>query len=676
MSNESYLDSLLNSVKMTTPTAESIYKKKSVANSSGGNRSSLQLVQDNLDDMNDMEKLHSPGIAAEGQSADDWQDYMSYPIDLSDLEDFDNYDLGDDLRDLGMETVISDEELFGEDISQLLYDHEKAPAKEPGAGGTGNTAKATGTASEAMIEPEIMPETLAGIASEEQAFGSSQAPEEKAQEEGLGDQGLQDNLADLLSGAFNDGAADKEADPQSEENQLLEELPELEEEDFDPDLNALLDSLNTVPDDYRVDLEGLDELEGQAGDKGLNSQELKSQEPGNPELELQDAVSGVSEDTDQTEADEDDFLSLLGQIASDDPVSEDVRAINDLLQGKAVEPPKDSGPSDVGEVFSDALKGISSLTDLEMQEEEILSKVPDKKGKKAKKEKKQKKDGAADGEKPKKNLLQLLFGNVKKSKEPKKAGALETEADKADELAAAPPKKGKAKGKAGEEPEEAGAGKKPKKSKKGAAEGEEESGKGKAAKRKKEKKEKKNREIIQVIDDIEEDEGRINRLGATIVFIFFGLLATLIIVGTNAVSYTLSIEKATNYFDGQKYTDAYNEVYGMEIKDEDIAIYDKIMTVMFVNKQLNSYNSFYSIGEYPQALDSLLKGLKRYDKYIELATLLGIESDLKYVREQILAELKNEFKLSEKQAMEIISYDNMKQYSLAVYDVVDNNINN
>ncbi len=793
VSNESYLDSLLNSVKTTAPSAENIYKKKRVANSSGGNRSSLQLVQDNLDDMNNIEELYSPGIAADDQAADDWQDYTPYPMDLSDLEDFDNYDLGEDLRDIEIETVISDEELFGEDISQLLYGHEEAAVKRPGTDETGAMAKAavtagisgegsgqglmtgsgnvseimaeqgtrsgvttepgtmaevmtgtgtmtevmaepgtmtevmtgTGTMTEVMAEPgtmtevmagsgtmtelltepgtmaeamagagampellteagsmpelmtepETMQETLADKASEGQTYDGRHGSEEKALEEGLEDQELQSDLAELLAGTFNDGESDEDVDQHSEDNQLLEEIPELEAEDFDPDLNELLDSLSTAPDDYTMDQDGQSE-DMELKSQGLNPQELELRE------EAADAVSEAPKALDEAGVADDDFLSLLNQIASDDPVSEDVRAINDLLQGKPVEPPqKDSMPSNVGEVFSDALRGISSLSDLEAQEEEALSKVPDKKGKKAKKEKKAKRNEASDGEKPKKSLLQLLFGNVKNGKAKKKAAVSEAGAEKADELAEAPPQTGKvkkAKGKAGEEPEETGAGKKTRKGKKGAsAAGEEEEGsKGKAAKVKKEKKQKKNREIIQVIDDIEEDEGRINRLGATIVFIFFGLLATLVLVGTNMVSYTLSIEKATNYFDGQKYTEAYNEVYGMEIKDEDIAIYDKIMTVMYVNKQLNSYNNYYSVKDYPQALDSLLKGLRRYDKYIELATLLGIESDLKYVREQILAELDNEFKLSEKQAMKIISYDNMEKYSLAVYDVVDNNINN
>jgi hypothetical protein len=96
------------------------------------------------------------------------------------------------------------------------------------------------------------------------------------------------------------------------------------------------------------------------------------------------------------------------------------------------------------------------------------------------------------------------------------------------------------------------------------------------------------------------------------------------------------------------------------------------MTVMFVNKQLNSYNNYYSLGKYPEALDSLLKGLKRYDKYIELATMLGIKTDLDYVRTQILAELKNKFDLSEREALKINRINDRKEYSLKIYEAAGN----
>jgi hypothetical protein len=78
--------------------------------------------------------------------------------------------------------------------------------------------------------------------------------------------------------------------------------------------------------------------------------------------------------------------------------------------------------------------------------------------------------------------------------------------------------------------------------------------------------------------------------------------------------------------------------------------------------------------KYPEALDSLLKGLQRYDKYIELATMLGIKTDLDYVRDQIVAELYNVFSLTEEEALDIINSDSLTKYSISVYNVILENI--
>ena len=191
------------------------------------------------------------------------------------------------------------------------------------------------------------------------------------------------------------------------------------------------------------------------------------------------------------------------------------------------------------------------------------------------------------------------------------------------------------------------------------------------AAQKKEKAQAKKEKKMQVV--VEEDEGRINRVGATIVFMFFGIVAACIILGTDTFSYTHSITKATEYFGNQKYNSAYNEVRGVEVKDEDHEIYDKIMTVMFVNKQLNSYNNYYNMQMYPEALDSLLKGLQRYDEYISIAKELGIESDLDYVRKQILGELNSIFGLTEDASYSIIKSDNQETYSQKVINAASIN---
>jgi hypothetical protein len=634
--NESYLDSLLNSVKNPVPAVESIYKKKTDVKSS----------------------LPEPiSFAAEKEDAsEDTPDYEDYNVDIGDVEDFEQYFKDEDFNEIS----IDDEKLFGESLSDLFEDNK---------GKRQNHDKSKQAINDILQEEVLTEETPESLPPEA----------EDIQTLLKGNQELSENITEEIENEEETVTLNNVSD-----NFIPEEISESQEEEeesgLDPDLDELLNSLDSLPNNGSVSPAPDEENEiAYTDNESLASEDIR--------LKPAD-----SEEFEQVEAEEDDFLSLLNQISDDDPVVEDVKAINDLLNGKPVEPKKSSTPSDVGEVFSDALRVVSSLNDPSINEAELLDKIPDRSNiKDKKKQKKSKNDNNKKGtnkeettpkkSKPKQGLLKLLFGNVKDEKTAKEAKAQKLREQEA-AAAKEKPKKEK-KGKKGapvknnnEEESLTGA-----RGKGRPADDQDqdlkENGKDKKEKKKdKKEKKKKTKEIIQVIDEIEEDEGRINRLGASIVFLFFGLLVVLLLVGTNVVSYTLSIQHATEYFGKQKYNQAYKEVYGVDIQDKDLVIYEKIMTVMFVNKQLNSYNNYYALGEYPEALDSLLKGLKRYDKYIELATYLGIKPDFDYVRSQILAELKNVFHLSEKEAVKIISNEDMKEYSLEIYNVVLEKMNN
>ena len=169
---------------------------------------------------------------------------------------------------------------------------------------------------------------------------------------------------------------------------------------------------------------------------------------------------------------------------------------------------------------------------------------------------------------------------------------------------------------------------------------------------------------------LEQPEGKINKAGATIILLFFVVAAAVVIIGTNIFSYDISIADATHKFGNHKYTEAYEGIRGLDIKEKDMLIHDKIYTVMFVHKQLNSYNNFFAMGDYSSALDSLIKGLSRYDKYIALARQLGIHTDLDYVRKQIMAELQSVYGVDEREALELMDMTDRQDYSERIYAIV------
>ena len=196
------------------------------------------------------------------------------------------------------------------------------------------------------------------------------------------------------------------------------------------------------------------------------------------------------------------------------------------------------------------------------------------------------------------------------------------------------------------------------------------------------KKAKKLEEAKQILEEVQET--RINRVGATVVFALFAICAVGIAFGSDLFSYSVSVNNAEKSFnlaldnDVSYYNDAYEQIYGLEVKPEDQELNDKIMMVMFVNKELNSYNNYMVLEDYESALHSLLKGIYRYGKYYENAIPLGVDRDLDFVRKQILEELEKTFHISEDEAEVLRSQleqamgsdEASKEYSLAIYEIV------
>lgn len=399
----------------------------------------------------------------------------------------------------------------------------------------------------------------------------------------------------------------------------------------------------------------------------------------------------------------DDMFQSIGQKNTEvepENADDDFSKIIEELQGprdeKVQAEKKDNAaaPSTVSDVFSDAVSAISSLEDefgdmldknptSEHKEEKksgLLSRLFRKKSKESKMipsedgedadsvknlDKKARRLAKKEQKKQKKaELAKKKEEAAKKAKEEKLAAKQQKEAaTQPDETSESKEESKKIKSKKAEknQPEKKKAIKeKPKKEKI------------KKEKIKKEKKPKKDTKPNEDVEEtiVEEDLGHFNIPVMIIVFAVFILGIGYIVLHSFRSSYDYSIEVASRKFDKQEYNEAYEEIYGVDVKDEDTQLYDKIMTVMYVNKQLNSYNNFMGIGMYPEALDSLIKGLKRYETYIVAAKELGITDDLDYVRGQILEELKREFGLSEKKATKLMMMEDKTEYSIKIYDIV------
>lgn len=165
-------------------------------------------------------------------------------------------------------------------------------------------------------------------------------------------------------------------------------------------------------------------------------------------------------------------------------------------------------------------------------------------------------------------------------------------------------------------------------------------------------------------------EKKLNRPMVIFVFSFFLGGVLLFYVATNNFDYTQAIKHAANYFANQKYRKAYDEIVGIEVKEKDQELKDRIYTVMYVERLYESYNNNVTLGYEEKALDALLRGVDKYYEHYEEAKELGITSDLDYSFAQIREILISRYGITVEQAMEYNTMDDL-EYIQMIMKYVD-----
>ena len=267
-----------------------------------------------------------------------------------------------------------------------------------------------------------------------------------------------------------------------------------------------------------------------------------------------------------------------------------------------------------------------------------------------------------------KGLFQRVFGNVINDEiaEEERKAQEEEEQKAAEKAELAEQKKA--------EKEQAKEAKKAEKEAKKAAKAEE-----KAAK-KAEKEAKKAERKAQQEEEAEAEKyevtGKLNKVGVAIIAILTVTFLVVEIADTNIHGYSSSKKQAMKYFEMGKYEQAYQEVLGTKVKEKDPDTYNKIRTVMQVQRALDSYQNYDAMNYYPDALNALIRGLQRYDANLETAKQLEIEDEVDGCKEQIVSLLQSEYGVSESQARELLSLDKAEYTSKVVEIAMKKNTGN
>ena len=418
------------------------------------------------------------------------------------------------------------------------------------------------------------------------------------------------------------------------ESQNVEEITGAEEEllslfnDVDGILNATNESMNTVHLNETMGIENV--VENSA---------------------LEEFLGTVSSATDTFDTSSDDIFakSLFAEEANTVPQEdEDVLKILEGLEGIDLELEED-----MPDVYNiDAV--VNSTT--EVSAEGISEKKKDKKQKK----KTDKKDGFWS------KLSLILFGEDDEEDDKKviigsdEEGGVETididiAIDDADNLALfgeAPSTSSK---------EEKGKKKKEKKEKKE---------KVKKEKPKKEKKPKPKKEKKPKPPKEPDNTPPLPKKQVFLILFMAASMVALILMGTNLLGYANQMNHAKQQYAKQNYSVAFAEISGMQIKEEDLALYEKYHVMAMVSTELEAYETLMDAEIYDMALDCLIRTIGRAKKYRADAEFYGCVQELDTLENEAEAILGQVFGVSKERALVLYASKTKEEYSYAIKDIL------
>ncbi len=164
------------------------------------------------------------------------------------------------------------------------------------------------------------------------------------------------------------------------------------------------------------------------------------------------------------------------------------------------------------------------------------------------------------------------------------------------------------------------------------------------------------------------------KIPLSIIATFLILSASIIVVvllGMNYMGVQRHMSQARDLFNSQDYIAAYEKLNGLDLNDEsDILVRNQARTLADLQQCQDEYETFYNNGIYDFALDSLLKGLGRYEKFKDDASEYGIADEYDAYGQQIIDELSSSYNLSYDEAMNIYNQKNRHYYTVELRKVL------
>lgn len=154
---------------------------------------------------------------------------------------------------------------------------------------------------------------------------------------------------------------------------------------------------------------------------------------------------------------------------------------------------------------------------------------------------------------------------------------------------------------------------------------------------------------------------------------FMLFLATVIAVLTLSVtllsdsySYSNSMNAAQQNFVNGRYKEAYENLAGMKIKEEDQMFYDQVRLLMRLERQYDAFVNYSNLQMPKDALNALLQGMTIYYEAVDYAAANNLTEKVDQEKEILLYSLLNNYGIDEEHVKRICELEDTNDYTREV----------
>lgn len=158
-----------------------------------------------------------------------------------------------------------------------------------------------------------------------------------------------------------------------------------------------------------------------------------------------------------------------------------------------------------------------------------------------------------------------------------------------------------------------------------------------------------------------------------LVFLLAASMFVLVYFGTDLIGYSTSVSKANELLKMGQYTEAAEKLNGLSIKEKDVMLQGKILTLAAVDSELSSYEVFLKNGRMAEALDSLICAAGRCEVNDDNTLMFDCAGEMGIMKAGITAELSEQFGMSYEEAIELyeMTERNRDEYTIALRKIMD-----